>query len=330
MPANSVRKAALTPTTVHACPRLEGSLGARHGARRCSASRTSSPGAHVIWRRSVRLDAGKQRPERRSDDGQTILRSIQMGRNRILTWHFMWSYGDSNPGPSCMPSAGSTSTAVPLCRSPSQSVRTIPVRSAPVADFPAVPVSLPGQAPKERLTSQNLEELCRGALQGDQHPTAPDQCRKAPEAVPRLRPRPLPLPHSRQPEILTTSHRRVPRSPESGRPRPNARTWLSGRQDDAGHYPPGHRANCVGCIGKARSVGPRRRSRAHWTPGCSGHRHGQDRHRTAEGPTHLQERAACATTWPGAGRWRRRKTPPLWWTDGVGQADPGHLRLRRT
>ena len=21
---------------------------------------------------------------------------------------------------------------------------------------------------------------------------------------------------------------------------------------------------------------------------------------------------------------------PLWWTDGVGQADPGHLRLRRT
>ncbi len=22
-----------------------------------------------------------------------------MGRNRILTWHFMWSYGDSNPGP---------------------------------------------------------------------------------------------------------------------------------------------------------------------------------------------------------------------------------------
>src|SRR6266436_2498772 len=32
----------------------------------------------------------------------------------------------------------------------------------------------------------------------------------------------------------------------------------------------------------------------------------------------------------GRGPWRRRKTPPLWWTDGVGQADPGHLRLRRT
>ena len=44
--------------------------------------------------------------------------------------------------------------------------------------------SLTGQAPNERLTSQNLPELYRGALQGDQHPTAPDECRKAPEAVP--------------------------------------------------------------------------------------------------------------------------------------------------
>jgi alcohol dehydrogenase len=33
---------------------------------------------------------------------------------------------------------------------------------------------------------------------------------------------------------------------------------------------------------------------------------------------------------PRAGPWRRRKTPPLWWTDGVGQAVPSHLRLRRT
>ena len=32
----------------------------------------------------------------------------------------------------------------------------------------------------------------------------------------------------------------------------------------------------------------------------------------------------------GRGPWRRRKTSPLWWTDGVGQADPGHLRLRGT
>lgn len=37
-----------------------------------------------------------------------------------------------------------------------------------------------------------------------------------------------------------------------------------------------------------------------------------------------------ATTRPGAGSWRQRKTPPLWWTDGVDQAVPSHLRLRRT
>jgi len=41
---------------------------------------------------------------------------------------------------------------------------------------------------------------------------------------------------------------------------------------------------------------PRRRSRAHWTPECSGHRHRRDRHPTAQGPTHLQQSAACATT----------------------------------
>jgi hypothetical protein len=31
---------------------------------------------------------------------------------------------------------------------------------------------------------------------------------------------------------------------------------ISGRRDDAGHYPPGHRTNCVGCIRKARSLDP--------------------------------------------------------------------------
>ena len=33
------------------------------------------------------------------------------------------------------------------------------------------------------------------------------------------------------------------------------------------------------------------------------------------------------TTWPRSGK---PQTPPLWWTDGAGQADPSHLRLRRT
>ena len=31
-----------------------------------------------------------------------------------------------------------------------------------------------------------------------------------------------------------------------------------------------------------------------------------------------------------AGPCRRRETPSLWWTDGVGQAVPSHLRLRST
>jgi NADH dehydrogenase len=70
---------------------------------------------------------------------------------------------------------------------------------------------------------------------------------------------------------------------------------MSGRQDDVRHCPPGHRTDCVGCIRKARSLDPRRRSRAHWTPECSGHRHRQERHPTAQGPTPLQESAACAT-----------------------------------
>ncbi len=40
------------------------------------------------------------------------------------------------PLTSCMPSAGSTSTAVRLCWSPSSHVRTGPYGSGPVADFP--------------------------------------------------------------------------------------------------------------------------------------------------------------------------------------------------
>ena len=107
-----------------------------------------------------------------------------MGRNRILTWHFMWSYGDSNPGPlACHQQAARPPQYFCAGHRPR---KYAPVPSSPhrLRYFPAVPASLPGQAPNERLTSQNLQELYRGALQGDQHPTAPDECRKAPAAVP--------------------------------------------------------------------------------------------------------------------------------------------------
>ncbi len=39
----------------------------------CSSSRPASPGRPAIEGRSVRLSAARRRPERRSDDGQTIL-----------------------------------------------------------------------------------------------------------------------------------------------------------------------------------------------------------------------------------------------------------------
>jgi hypothetical protein len=41
---------------------------------------------------------------------------------------------------------------------------------------------------------------------------------------------------------------------------------------------------------------------AHWTPECNGHRHRQDRHPTAQGPTHLQESATAPQ--PSMGRAR--------------------------
>src|SRR5215471_18728838 len=66
------------------------------------------------------------------------------------------------PLASCMPSTGSTSTRVYRRRSPSQSVRTSPPDPHQLLYFPAVSASLPGQAPNERLTSQNFQELYLG------------------------------------------------------------------------------------------------------------------------------------------------------------------------
>ena len=164
------------------------------------------------------------------NDGQmTVRRSRRLpwkARDRGLTWENLWSYGDSNPGPlACHQQAARPPQYVCAGHRPR---KCAPVPSSPhrLRYFPAVPASLAGQAPNKRLTSQNHQEIYRCALHGDQHPPAPDECRKAPAAVPRLRPRPLPLPHSRQPEIRITSHRRALWSPESGRPRLNARIWL--------------------------------------------------------------------------------------------------------
>ena len=91
--------------------------------------------------------------------------------------------GDSNPWPlACHQQAARPPQYVCAGHRPR---KCAPVPSSPhrLRYFPAVPASLPGQAPNKRLTSQNLQELYPCALQGDQHPIAPDECRKAPEAV---------------------------------------------------------------------------------------------------------------------------------------------------
>ena len=63
------------------------------------------------------------------------------------------------PLTSCMPSVGSASTAVRLCRSPSQGVRTSPVRSAPVAVLSrCTSQPRPASPSFSALTSQNLQE----------------------------------------------------------------------------------------------------------------------------------------------------------------------------
>ena len=71
----------------------------RSGPPACSTNTTLMLIRPAIKRQSVRLSASKPRPERRSDDGQTIFTRSLVSENNALTWRFAWSYGDSNPGP---------------------------------------------------------------------------------------------------------------------------------------------------------------------------------------------------------------------------------------
>ena len=64
----------------------------------------SSSAAYTLTRRAIEgpcvpPDAANPRPERRSDDGQTIFTRSLVSGNNALTWKFAWSYGESNPGP---------------------------------------------------------------------------------------------------------------------------------------------------------------------------------------------------------------------------------------
>lgn len=81
-----------------------------------------------------------------------------------------------------------------------------------------------------------------------------------------------------------------------GHAQPSMTRLMSGRQDDAGHYAPGHRTNCVGCIRKARSLGLVVDLGLTGLPNVVGIDTVRIVNPTAQGPTHLQESAACATT----------------------------------
>jgi len=81
----------------------------------------------------VRLSAGQRRPERRSNDGQPILKPIQMVPDLRSDLGFLVELWGFEPQTSCMPSSGNPSTGVHPRRSQSQGVRARPSRSAPVA-----------------------------------------------------------------------------------------------------------------------------------------------------------------------------------------------------
>ena len=71
------------------------------------------------------------------------------------------------PLTSCMPSGGSTSTRIHLCRSPSSRVPASPPASAPVAVLScctaAIPAGSPSGAPDKALTSANPAHQITGA-----------------------------------------------------------------------------------------------------------------------------------------------------------------------
>ncbi len=100
---------------------------------KCSTAPVIAGARGAICGQIMALDVHSSRPERRSDDGQTILKAASAGWKLGSDLGKLVELRGFEPRTSCMPSAGSASTAVRLCRSPSQSVRISPVRSAPVA-----------------------------------------------------------------------------------------------------------------------------------------------------------------------------------------------------
>ncbi len=80
-----------------------------------------------------------------------------------------WSYGDSNPQTSCMPSGGSTSTHVHARRSPSRRVSHGPPPSAPVAVLPCCTAPLASRIADVRSAAETIPHLRCPGCSADSH-----------------------------------------------------------------------------------------------------------------------------------------------------------------
>ena len=99
----------------------------------CSTAPVIAGARGAICGQIMALDVHSSRPERRSDDGQTILKAALAGWKLRSHLGKLVELRGFEPRTSCMPSAGSTSARVHPRRSPSRNVRTSPPESGPVA-----------------------------------------------------------------------------------------------------------------------------------------------------------------------------------------------------
>jgi hypothetical protein len=113
------------PAHGHRRPRLPGSS--------CSTTPVIAGARGAICGQVMALDVHSSRPKRRSDDGQTILKAALEGLKSGSHLGKLVELRGFEPLTSCMPSVGSTSSRVHLCRSPSWSVSHSAPPSKPVA-----------------------------------------------------------------------------------------------------------------------------------------------------------------------------------------------------
>jgi hypothetical protein len=121
--------------------------------------------ADGLWGSVPARHTGQARPGWRSDDGQPILKPIQMAPDLHSDLGFLVELWGFEPQTSCMPSSGNPSTRVSLCRSPSSRVHSVRPRPGLLRYFAAVPLPYrptePVTPPSRRVTSQNLPQCYR-------------------------------------------------------------------------------------------------------------------------------------------------------------------------